>query len=182
MRAAGRRYYASHKKQIYEKNKKRRLANPQRHAAETMRYYRANLEKVRERQRRFRKEHKEKVNKWNRRWRAANAKKENKRIAAWAKANPLNRAISRGHRRAAKRGNGGSHTVAEWIALCWAASWQCTYCAKVLDVKTAHRDHKIPIARGGSDGIDNITPACVTCNSRKNRMTDVEFNARRETA
>src|ERR1017187_9238844 len=82
-------------------------------------------------------------------------------------------------RRARKAGNGGSHTGSEWITLCWFESWQCVYCARVLDAKTATRDHKIPITRGGSDDISNITVSCKPCNSRKSTLTVEEFLARR---
>ena len=37
------------------------------------------------------------------------------------------------------------------------------------------KDHVIPISRGGSDAIDNIVGACLTCNKRKHRKTGDEF-------
>lgn len=39
-------------------------------------------------------------------------------------------------------------------------------------------DHRIPLARGGSNSIDNILPACGRCNRRKHLMTEAEFRAR----
>jgi len=41
-----------------------------------------------------------------------------------------------------------------------------------------HADHRTPLARGGSNAIDNILPACAPCNLRKSRMTEPEFRAR----
>jgi 5-methylcytosine-specific restriction endonuclease McrA len=39
-------------------------------------------------------------------------------------------------------------------------------------------DHRVPLARGGSNAIDNILPACRSCNQRKALMSEDEFRAR----
>jgi 5-methylcytosine-specific restriction endonuclease McrA len=36
----------------------------------------------------------------------------------------------------------------------------------------------VPLARGGTNFIDNILPACRGCNARKHTMTEEEFRAR----
>ncbi len=38
-------------------------------------------------------------------------------------------------------------------------------------------DHKIPIARGGTDTPENRVPACSACNSQKQKMTPDEYRA-----
>jgi len=38
-------------------------------------------------------------------------------------------------------------------------------------------DHRIPLSRGGRHEIENITPACKPCNSRKHTRTEEEFRA-----
>ncbi|HSW95510.1 MAG TPA: HNH endonuclease [Patescibacteria group bacterium] len=52
---------------------------------------------------------------------------------------------------------------------------QCAYCARGAPL---HADHRIPLARGGSNSIDNIVPACSSCNLRKGTLTEAEFRAR----
>jgi hypothetical protein len=66
----------------------------------------------------------------------------------------------RWHRR---RATGGSFTQREWEDKCKIYDNCCAYC-KDPDAKlTIH--HVIPVARGGSSNIDNLVPACRSCNS-----------------
>lgn len=101
---------------------------------------------------------------------------------AWAAAHPEKRKVlnnTAGNRvRARKAGASGSHTSGEWIVLKLASGWRCAYCRCRLDEKTAHRDHRVPLSRGGSDSIENIAVCCKSCNSRKRNQTDVEFTER----
>lgn len=46
----------------------------------------------------------------------------------------------------------------------------CTYCGCELDPKNWHVDHILAQSRGGSDFIDNLTPACPICNQQKSDM------------
>lgn len=39
----------------------------------------------------------------------------------------------------------------------------CSYCGGVAEV----RDHIVPVAKGGTDSWDNLTPACGKCNAEK---------------
>lgn len=58
---------------------------------------------------------------------------------------------------------------------------KCFYCH--VDVKSGinlHLDHMIPLCKGGVHSIDNLTPACNTCNLKKGRMTADEFLKRKE--
>jgi len=59
----------------------------------------------------------------------------------------------------------GTHTPAQWRALVKKCLGQCVCCRGVL--KWASPDHVVPIALGGSDGIDNLQPLCTLCNRRK---------------
>lgn len=49
---------------------------------------------------------------------------------------------------------------------------RCAYCGYEAKL---HADHRMPLVRGGSNTIDNILPACRSCNSRKNKKTEDEF-------
>ena len=76
------------------------------------------------------------------------------------------------HKRRGAPGNG--FTTAEWLALRAEYGERCAYCAETGEL---HADHRTPIARGGSNEISNILPACGRCNRRKHTKTEAEFRA-----
>lgn len=90
-------------------------------------------------------------------------------VRAWMKANPERWAAIRGEATRAYRVRRlnckGSHTQAEWLALCEAAGHRCLCCGKKRKLT---RDHVVPLSQGGTDDIDNIQPLCGPCNSSKN--------------
>lgn len=62
------------------------------------------------------------------------------------------------------------HTQSEWrFKLVWY-NHRCAYCgisARETPEGYLTRDHLIPICEGGTDVIENIVPACKTCNFKK---------------
>jgi 5-methylcytosine-specific restriction endonuclease McrA len=76
-------------------------------------------------------------------------------------------------RRAASQGQ--HFSAAEWLALVERHAGRCAYCGVVPDRLEA--DHRTPLCPGGSNLIDNILPACLSCNRRKHRKTEDEFRA-----
>ena len=71
------------------------------------------------------------------------------------------------------------HHFTEWIELLKKHDNICFYCGvrmtKIPGKKQRTRDHIIPISKGGTDKIENIVPACRSCNSRKGKLTLDEF-------
>lgn len=51
---------------------------------------------------------------------------------------------------------------------------RCAYCQQYFGSKY-HVDHKTPIARGGTNDIENLHLTCPRCNMRKGTMTHDEF-------
>ena len=81
-------------------------------------------------------------------------------------------------RRRALLVDAGSFSVAEWRAKVRSCENKCYYCHVRLTRRSETVDHMIPISRGGSNTVENVVPACLRCNLRKNRLTAEEFQAR----
>jgi len=50
----------------------------------------------------------------------------------------------------------------------------CNYCSLIGPLE---QDHRVPLARGGTNWIENILPACRACNASKHLLTEDEFRA-----
>jgi 5-methylcytosine-specific restriction endonuclease McrA len=53
--------------------------------------------------------------------------------------------------------------------------FQCRYCRGWITLMVAAIDHKEPISRGGSVGLENLDDICATCNSCKGKLLPSEF-------
>lgn len=103
-----------------------------------------------------------------------------KRLSAarqWAISNQVAARESRRARNARRRAllanAPGEWTREQFMALCAAADGLCAYCGTRPERLTA--DHVVPLARGGSNDIANIVPACLSCNASKGAKTADEF-------
>lgn len=101
-------------------------------------------------------------------WRTANKEKERQLQKVYRKRylerHPDSAAQHDNRRRARERNALGQHTRQEWKAKSRAIG-RCVYCGNCRVHLT--RDHIVPLVKGGTDSIDNIVPACRSCNSRK---------------
>ena len=61
------------------------------------------------------------------------------------------------------------HSEREWQELLDRHEQKCARCGTTDRIT---RDHIVPLAKGGTDEIDNIQPLCISCNCRKWTKTD----------
>jgi 5-methylcytosine-specific restriction endonuclease McrA len=58
--------------------------------------------------------------------------------------------------------------------------WLCEYCGKGMVIEEVELDHKVPLSRGGSPDLENLTPSDKLCNKTKGELTSEEYRALRE--
>lgn len=105
------------------------------------------------------------------------SKSQRKICGACSRQRRLDRIHARNRRlRHLRRGAAGAaHSETDWYALLNRYRGLCAYCsAKPAE----HKDHVIPISRGGSDSIGNILPACASCNLSKGGLLLIEWKRR----
>jgi hypothetical protein len=68
-------------------------------------------------------------------------------------------------RRARERNAQGTYTWGEVIRVWRSIDKRCSYCDERVTV--IEPDHVIPLSKGGSNSITNVTPSCPLCNSDK---------------
>ncbi|NJC87995.1 MAG: HNH endonuclease [Desulfuromonas sp.] len=60
------------------------------------------------------------------------------------------------------------------------ASGICHYCGALVPPKELTLDHIVPLVRGGRSSKGNCVPACKTCNSAKQSLLPLEWEAHLE--
>lgn len=109
-------------------------------------------------------------------------------VAEYGKANLEARAATQRKRRARKASATGSFTVNEWVDLRESYGNRCLCCGQRegdISIKNGSSikitpDHVIPLARGGSNSIDNIQPLCVPCNASKGARRTTDYRDKGE--
>lgn len=97
------------------------------------------------------------------------------KIRKWKKDNH-DRLVSYNRNRRAKLKTSGSFTSQEVRVLYVKQKGRCFYCDCDLGDKY-HRDHYIPVSKGGSNYIENIRLSCAACNLSKHNKIPEEFVA-----
>lgn len=107
---------------------------------------------------------------WRRSYRATATELQRK----WRSVNPATVAGYKSIRRARERR--GVIAEADWKSLLNRAAGRCTYCG---ERRPLTMEHVVPLSRGGSHSIGNVTPVCSGCNSSKGGKLLIEWRGRR---
>ena len=167
-------YVATHREEIADYRARRRLLHKEQNAE----WYQANRDKILERVKARAIAKRDEILAYHVRHYEKNSAKIKATVAAYRAKYPEKKAILENRRRVRKLGNGGSHTLEELNDKFSKFGNRCFYCGRECKLTI---DHDIPLARGGSDSIDNILPACKSCNSKKNTKTAIEFMSMAQT-
>jgi len=149
-------YYQSHREQC------KSYVDPQRAREDAHRWYQNHTEEA-------------KAN--AKRWRRNNPDKANACVKRWRDNNPEKVKLLWKFRNYRKHNAEGRFTLEEWNAKLEEYNYRCAYCGCELNSDTITIDHQIPLFRGGTNYIDNLVPACRSCNSKKHTKTAEEFMA-----
>lgn len=155
---------------LYRQISKRWIeANRGKSQARLAKLYRENRPARLEAARKWRDANPERKRANDRAWRRANRKRMAENVAAWKAANPERwKAISRAvcaRRRARKLAAPGSFNADDLASILKAQKHRCWWCNRKLT--KYHADHLIPLARGGTNGRENIVASCPACNMKK---------------
>lgn len=159
LRASGRAFYYKIKERELEKR-----AQPENKAKKSeydKARYHANPERFRQGMREYRVRNPEKIH-----------ESEKRRRSDRERMRPVER-----NARARRRGSPGKHTAKDIALQMKSQRGKCWWCGIQIDGKY-HVDHRIPLARGGSNDPGNLVITCVKCNLQKNSKLPHEWNGR----
>lgn len=153
-------YYSEYKKQWHQVNKEER-------SEKHKQYYKQNKKHIFEMVKKYKTENKEYYSEWH------------KQYAQTSKGKAVAKA-GRQNRRARVKNATGSHTAKDILNLFDLQSGKCVYCNKKLHKtkrNSYHVDHIVPLAKGGSNAVDNLQILCARCNMQKHDKMPEEFAA-----
>lgn len=114
-------------------------------------------------------------------WRLNNPEKELQKQAKYKQSNPgrflLNKRATEARRRARAKAVGGTFTRQDIELLYRSQKGLCWWCGKPVE-GAFEVDHRIPLARGGSNAPENLCISCPTCNSQKHDKLPSEWIGR----
>jgi hypothetical protein len=173
-RAYHAKFYQANREKILAQNAAWRKANPGKVRAMAVAWVAANPEKTRAATAAWRKANPERARAMCAAWRKANPEGANAARVAWATVNPEKGRADCANRRARISGAEGRHTAEEVKRLLARQKYLCAVCKKSIEVGY-HKDHIVPLSRGGSNYIRNIQLLCPTCNCKKGSKHPIRF-------
>jgi 5-methylcytosine-specific restriction endonuclease McrA len=150
------------KNPILAREKAKKKYKPEYHSA----YYKANKEKIDERNKQWLADNSDKKSEIDAEYRKREVEKVAAANSKWSRENPEKRMAIWRNRQARIAGCDGTHTADDVSKIYASQSGLCVYCDADLSLGY-HVDHIMPIALGGSNWPSNLQCLCPTCNIRK---------------
>ncbi len=128
----------------------------------------ARAERKRQAMRARRQANPEKEKSYAREYTSNNRTRINARTRAWCAENRAHYLASKRTAAARRRNAGCGVSSQEWAAIRERFGARCAYCLATGELQM---DHVEPISRGGRHEINNVVPACPSCNASKKDKT-----------
>jgi len=162
-----REYYKKNKQRMYAKNREWVMNNREkdrqskrdwkkRNPKADKEYYEKNKEWILPRNSEYRKNNPDKMRYYKRKWKVVNREK-----------------VYQDNRTRELNKQSGVYSIKEWENTMSYFNHECAYCGTIPELLT--QDHVIPLSKGGPYTVENIIPACGSCNSSKNNATLIEW-------
>ena len=161
----------------YHKNKKKskeyREINKEKISKKRKKHYNDNKEKIKKQ----REKNKESLSKKSREYYKKNKEKVKENNKKWIKENRDHKSMLTHLRREKEKKTKGFSDKIESFKIRMEEIGECVFCGSKENITI---DHLIPISKGGSNEINNLFPACRSCNSSKNASDWLEWYRKRE--
>jgi 5-methylcytosine-specific restriction endonuclease McrA len=148
--------------------------NPEPRLASTARWLSKNKEKRRASEAAYKSKNAERLRKYRQERYQNNKIELNAKSKAWRRRNPEKVREFSHARRARLAGQGGRYTKEDLERIGRAQRGKCAICRRSLG-EQFHRDHIMPISRGGSNAASNIQLTCDPCNRAKHAKDPIIF-------
>lgn len=155
-----------------------RKANYQRNKKTWIKYQQAHKEDKAAYDKQYSIDNKERISEFQKNWREANKEKRREYHILYSQTlkGKLILSAAASKRRARNRNAEGNFNANGIKNLYATQGGRCYYCSVEIE-NGYHIEHMTPLSRGGSNWIDNICLACVSCNKSKYTKTAEEFMA-----
>jgi 5-methylcytosine-specific restriction endonuclease McrA len=154
-----------------------RVNNPERHTEVKQQYYLQHKEDTIERNRQWRAENPERRAENRRQEYERNRERAIEETRQWCQEHTEQAKANKRRHRARKRDAAGQHTAADIQVIYASQRGLCWWCSCELK-DNYHVDHRVPLARGGSDAPENLVLTCPHCNISKGSKLPSEWAGR----
>lgn len=140
-------------------------------------YYKKNKEAFDNHNKKYYEENKETLNDLRKKYYKENKKDVLNRVKLYRKKHKDKYSFMNGRRRARKLALPSTLIFEQWNQIKEHFNNKCCYCGRELPLE---QEHFIPLSKGGEYTINNIVPACKSCNSSKSAQNFLKWYPKHE--
>lgn len=168
-------YYVKNKSAVLEKCAAYRIVNREQLLARRKIYYLANRDVLKAKNLARQKANRKDANRRSRIWRARHPEKAKEKETRWKRENPALRAVHDYNRRSRLSAAPGQITHQDVTEQYFMQNGRCFYCCKSIARGNFHRDHIIPLSKGGTNYRHNLALTCKRCNLSKMTRSAIDY-------